>query len=255
MTDQSSASDTGRIKKQALAAWLQSAQPGVTNESPEVVLKRSIPKLSDELELLLWLYADDLTTSEQEERLWELSAQEPGAHGYLEQIYAADQILSRAGEEKNMDRGSSKAVAIGWPDAATLARLPGVAVKFAENQLQMTRQSGQSVASQYAMARSAGEPVTRMSDEQTLSCGTLKIDVSRRPNGTFDVSLSLSHLISEVDADSLSVQLLANEELVSESLMADASVRFREQQPGSYVVVLTSVTGVLDRFVIDIESV
>jgi hypothetical protein len=54
-------------------------------------------QISDELDRLLWLFAEDLVTPEEEQQMWRLVASEPGAHAHF------TKMLASLGRQNNAD--------------------------------------------------------------------------------------------------------------------------------------------------------
>ena len=242
------------------------------------------PPVSDELDHLLWLYAEEALTEAQEQRMWELAAHEPGVAPHFRKLVARLEHHSAAAEEPIPERVWAR---LGLPEnntasapgpLATPAPLPGSSLKLPSSTLGSSTPApleqrlvdvairvaneffqwlggGQPSLSLAGMARGNDERhTTFLSPAQLRSTGIYKIAINHVGQHRCDVGLLIDVPGAGVAASSLQVELRTDDgDVLRTEVFENQAAWFRQLSPGRYALVLRQAEREVDRFTLDLE--
>jgi hypothetical protein len=222
-----------------------------------------VPPISEELEQLLWLFAEDTLDEADEPRLWELAAAEPGAERYLEQMLA--EIAREPAEE--LGRVPAEALAAAGitlepSRPAAPVRPSPLAGWAADVWVQVARDflasvlggtSGMPLAA--AVRSGADEPRTTLRCERLKSKAVYELVLDHAGQQTCHLTVQVKEHLFPGGLERLEFELRDADGRRLESRRAeDAAVRFRSLRPGHYTVVVLDGGAEADRLEIQLDA-
>ncbi len=151
------------------------------------------PSVSEELMSLLWLCVEDLLTIDDEKRLDSLLMAEPSGFLILKRL-----ALQTTLADDDLDEIDTHPVTNAIPMPKAAQSHCGLIVFRTSSGLRTQRRSGAAVRPDLMQARSQGERVTLIEDEQVLSNGILQLRISEHGPTRFDVRLTLTYPPSDL---------------------------------------------------------
>ncbi len=237
---------------------------------PESTQTNALAAVSDELEELLWLYAEDDITDMEEERLWELASQEPGAlsrfRGILASIAKSDPVeLSSLPERVLEQLRASSPDAITASPKAELTKIVQQATEFgkfiADISIEVAQEflrlaSGQHMQLSLSSARSgSSEPRTTFQKQLLRRIGILVITIDHAGNGKCNLTVRITEPGPSYPVPSLQVRLISESGVKHDpELFSGDSVRLANLDVNNYFLVFEQHGREVDRLGITLEA-
>jgi hypothetical protein len=253
MSERQSSNEHDEQKKQALAGWLHAESKPDAGRLQSLGGDELPAVVSQDLEDLLWLYADDLLDRQQEQKLTELATREPLAQKRLAQILSVRSHVSRLNPPRDLPRLTSPPPRETESKRPSLRAMPGWSVTLSSQGMRAKRWSGAPVSYRSVAARAEGEPATFFRDEYVLPLGRIEVEFTADESGSCDLVIRVCDPPTGVLPDHMDVEIRATDREWSRSApLQDGEVEFASLLPGSCQIVFLQGSEELHEFHLEI---
>ncbi|MBL8890087.1 MAG: hypothetical protein JNL67_08920 [Planctomycetaceae bacterium] len=247
-------------------------------EPTKQAVGQSAEPVSDELEDLLWLFAEDELSEEQESRLWELAAQEPAAVAYFQDIvkslenqtYQAHEVLPLpAYVQEHLASTQKSPTTSNLPMAASLQqRLAGItqqvgalshfiadiALEVAHDFLQAVPGTTSPLA--LSAARSTTERRTSLVQQLLKRIGILELTIDHAGNGQCHLTVQVIEPSNNYPVETLTAELNHSQLPCGEpQRWVGNVVRFADLAPGDYSMVFRQQDREIERINVALRAI